>query len=244
MKTTTPKAINKSKPKPKGRSKKCVKPTTAPQVTPLEPPADPITTPMDPTCHPPLTSKQQMFIKEYLTDFNATRAAKASGYSEKSARTAGRDNMQNPHIKAEIRIALTERLKRIEVTADRVVQEIAMVAFARMGDFVRIDDSGIVQAIPIADLGVKDSVIQKVKDKRVIRSTKGTENNPDGDQILDATFEFELCDKVKVPGAVGAAPGPPARQDRGRLKQPVQITIKKFCSRKTAKETDGSRATS
>jgi cell division protein FtsX len=36
-----------------------------------------------------------------------------------------------------------------------------------------------------------------VKEKRVIRTVKGTKDKPDGEEILDATYEFELCDKVK-----------------------------------------------
>ena len=78
----------------------------------------------------------------------------------------------------------------------------------------------------------------------MIRSTKGTESNPDGDQILDATFEFELCDKVKSLELLSRHLGLLHDKTELDIKQPVQITIKKFCSRKTAKDTDGSRATS
>jgi len=34
---------------------------------------------------PKLTPKQKRFVEEYLIDLNATRAAKAAGYSEKTA---------------------------------------------------------------------------------------------------------------------------------------------------------------
>ena len=67
------------------------------------------------------------------------------------------------------------------------------------------DESGIVQALPLEGMAEgKSRIVKKVKEKRVIRSTKGTESNPDGDQILDATLEFEMHDKVKCLGIAHA----------------------------------------
>ena len=45
-----------------------------------------------------LTDKQKQFCKEYVTDWNATRAAIASGYSEKSAQVIGSENLSKPII--------------------------------------------------------------------------------------------------------------------------------------------------
>ncbi len=152
--------------------------------------------------------------------------------------------MQKPAIKAAITAAMAERAKRVNVTGDRVVQELALIGFANMADFIRVDESGMVQALPFETLADGQSrIVKKVKDKRVIRSTKGSEDNPDGDQILDATFEFELCDKVKSLELLARHLGLLHDKTEVDLKQPVQITIKKFCSRKTAKDNDGSRTT-
>jgi phage terminase small subunit len=41
-----------------------------------------------------LTEKQKLFCKEYIIDFNATRAAKAAGYSEDSAKEIGYENLR------------------------------------------------------------------------------------------------------------------------------------------------------
>ena len=38
-----------------------------------------------------LTDKQKIFCKEYIKDFNATRAAIAAGYSKKGARQTASD---------------------------------------------------------------------------------------------------------------------------------------------------------
>ena len=45
-----------------------------------------------------LTNKQEFFCDEYLVDFNATRAAKVAGYSEKTARSQGQRLLTNVDI--------------------------------------------------------------------------------------------------------------------------------------------------
>ena len=74
-----------------------------------------------------LTPKQALFIKEYLVDLNATRAAIRAGYSDKAAHAMGCQNLTIPEIKAAIAKAQKERAERLEVTADWVVQELIRV---------------------------------------------------------------------------------------------------------------------
>lgn len=40
-----------------------------------------------------LIPKQQRFVEEYLVGFNATQAAICAGYSEKTARNIGSENL-------------------------------------------------------------------------------------------------------------------------------------------------------
>lgn len=76
-----------------------------------------------------LTPKQQRFVDEYLVDLNATQAAIRAGYSPKTAGQIGERLLK----KVEIQQALAKRMKareqRTEVTQDRVVKELAKVAF-------------------------------------------------------------------------------------------------------------------
>lgn len=76
-----------------------------------------------------LTPKQRCFVEEYLIDFNATQAAIRAGYSEDSARTTGPENLLKPVVQEAIGKAIARRSKRTEVTADRVVRELARIAF-------------------------------------------------------------------------------------------------------------------
>jgi phage terminase small subunit len=50
-----------------------------------------------------LTARQQRFVDEYLTDFNATAAAKRAGYSAKSAHQRGYELVHNPDVAAVIK---------------------------------------------------------------------------------------------------------------------------------------------
>jgi len=64
-----------------------------------------------------LTAKQEMFISEYLIDFNATRAAKAAGYSEESAHSTGSENLKKPEIKE----AIENHIKLIVGNKNKIV---------------------------------------------------------------------------------------------------------------------------
>jgi len=152
----------------------------------------------EPTPKPSLNRKQQLFVAEYLVDLNATQAAIRAGYSVRTAFRSGAQNMQKSAIKAAIDAEIEKQKARINITADSVVKELALVGFANMADFIVIDEGGGIQAIPLDQLAEgKSRIIKKVKEKRVIRTVKGTKEKPDGEEILDATYEFELCDKVK-----------------------------------------------
>ncbi len=89
-----------------------------------------------------LTAKQQRFCEEYLVDLNATQAAIRAGYSEKSARLSGHRNMTNDNIQALLQIGRKKLSQRTGVTAERVIEELALVAFTNMQDYIRVDADG------------------------------------------------------------------------------------------------------
>lgn len=78
---------------------------------------------------PKLTPKQAAFVREYLIDLNATQAAIRAGYSQKNADKIGPELLGKTRIKAEIQTVMDERAERLEITADRVLKEIAKLAF-------------------------------------------------------------------------------------------------------------------
>jgi phage terminase small subunit len=87
-----------------------------------------------------LTEKQQRFVDEYLIDLNATQAAIRAGYSAKTADTQGSRLLGNVKVQQAIAERMAERSKRTGINQDRVVLELAKIAFVKMSDI--IDEEG------------------------------------------------------------------------------------------------------
>lgn len=66
-----------------------------------------------------MTDKQQLFVREYLIDFNATRAAIKAGYSAKTAYSIGAENLRKPEIKQAIESAINERSNNLLATREQ-----------------------------------------------------------------------------------------------------------------------------
>lgn len=88
-----------------------------------------------------MTNKQKRFCEEYLIDLNATQAAIRAGYSPKSAHSIATENMQKPAVRVRIDEALATRSKRTGVNADRVVRELARVAFVNPCDVIDMESA-------------------------------------------------------------------------------------------------------
>ncbi len=83
-----------------------------------------------------LTVKQQRFVDEYLIDLNATQAAIRTGYSVKTASVQGSRMLGNVKIQQAISEKMAARSRRTGVNQDRVVLELAKIAFVKMTDIV------------------------------------------------------------------------------------------------------------
>jgi phage terminase small subunit len=70
-----------------------------------------------------LSDKQELFAREYLKDLNATQAAIRAGYSEKTARKIGSENLTKPDIQARIADLNKERMERLSIDADYVLRQ-------------------------------------------------------------------------------------------------------------------------
>lgn len=80
-----------------------------------------------------LNEGQRQFCLEYIIDFNGQKAAERAGYKKNAARVQASQLLTKPNVQEEIRKLMGERQKRTKITGDRVVQEIANIAFAHMG---------------------------------------------------------------------------------------------------------------
>ncbi len=96
-----------------------------------------------------MTPKQLCFVEEYLKDLNATAAAKRAGYSKKTAKDIGHENLGKPKIAAAIAKAQAERSKRTGIDADWVLERLVQLASSTMSDFLVTPESG---GMPFFDL--------------------------------------------------------------------------------------------
>ena len=62
-----------------------------------------------------LTDKQEMFCREYLVDLNATQAAIRAGYSDKTARSVGNENLTKPDIEKRIQELMSSRSEHLRL---------------------------------------------------------------------------------------------------------------------------------
>lgn len=74
-----------------------------------------------------LTAKQQRFCDEYLIDLNATQAAIRAGYSKKTARVIGQENLLKPALKAYIKQRMDEKEKELIADQDEVLKYLTSV---------------------------------------------------------------------------------------------------------------------
>lgn len=79
-----------------------------------------------------LSPKRARFVSEYLIDQNGTQAAIRAGYSPKTANEQAARLLAN----ASVRAAVDENIRKIHeknlVTPDRIIQELARIAFANI----------------------------------------------------------------------------------------------------------------
>jgi phage terminase small subunit len=127
-----------------------------------------------------LTAKQQAFVDEYLIDLNATQAAIRAGYSVKRASEIGYQLLQKTTVSEAIAVAMAERSKRTSISQDRILQQLAKIAFSDIKDVMEWRNINYPltnwEGMPILD--------------------------PDGNQETDPRLRIILKESSEVDGAI------------------------------------------
>lgn len=145
-----------------------------------------------------LTPKQEVFCQEYLVDLNATQAAIRAGYSKNGAEATGSKLLINHKVQAEISRLMSVREKRTDITADKTLNELALLGFSDIKNYVDVNAAGLVKVKDLSTLPPELSrAIKKVKQKTSIRF------DDQGGKIQDAHLEFELYDKLLALDKIG-----------------------------------------
>ena len=162
-----------------------------------------------------LTQKQGCFVKEYLQDLNATQAAIRAGYSPRTAKQMGTENLAKPVLAAAIQKAMAERAKRTEIDADYVLNSIretmerckqAEPVRYQNGDPVMIDtpDGEIVPAYKFDSTAVLKGAellgrhLAMFTDRAVVDMNHGLKKMTD-DELLARAQKLALGLGIKLP---------------------------------------------
>ena len=136
-----------------------------------------------------LTPKQARFVEEFLVDLNATQAAIRAGYARSTAEKKApcwvgksRDLSPQPEIWDAVEEAKAKRSERTEIKQDRVLQELALLAFANMGNYIGITSEGdpfvnlsnltLDQWAAISEVTVEDFMEGRGDDAREVKKIK------------------------------------------------------------------------
>lgn len=111
-----------------------------------------------------LNAKQIRFCEEYVIDFNATAAAIRAGYSKKTARVIGSENLTKPDIKKKVEELREDLRNKSALTADMVITELRHLGFWNIQDFIEkenvitdLTSLSRQKTIPISGIKIKES---------------------------------------------------------------------------------------
>jgi phage terminase small subunit len=159
-----------------------------------------------------LTAKQQRFVVEFLANgMNATRAAISAGYSEKTAESQGSRLLSNVKVAKIIGDKASKALAKREITAERVLDEIAKLAFldprklfASDGSLVPIHELDDDTAASVAGLEVNELFEGDGEQKHAYGLLKKIKIADKGQNLERLGRYFKLfTDKSEVTGNVG-----------------------------------------
>lgn len=139
-----------------------------------------------------LNPKQQRFVEEYLRDLNATQAAIRSGYSARTANEQGSRLLANVSVAEAVARAKAERSARVGLTADRVIEELAAVAFARMPDFADWGTGRQMGLTPSEELTDQ----QAAAVAQVVETEKFIKTLGEDEQLMSRERSIKLHDKL------------------------------------------------
>lgn len=100
-----------------------------------------------------LSRRHREFVVLYLRERSAAEAARLCGYG-KPWKSAGYTILTRPDVSALVKRLLNGRLRRLHVTAERIEDELAKIAFSSIGNFIHIQDDGT----PCFDLTEADAI--------------------------------------------------------------------------------------
>lgn len=141
------------------------------------------------------THRQERFVEEFLIDGNATQAAKRAGYSQRTARQMGAENLSKPAISKKIEQLIEERSNAQRFDHSEYVQALKEVVWADISDAFGPDG---------APLAIED--MPEVFRNFLVVSVKKRETVVNG-VVTRRTFSIQFVDRLPYLKALGEQTG-------------------------------------
>lgn len=137
-----------------------------------------------------IQKRHEIFAAEYVIDLNGARAAQAAGIAESGAAVWASRALTNAKVRKLVDRHQSRRATKLELTADRVVEEIRRLAFSNMGDYTRVDADGKAVLDMSAITRDQFAAVQEIRE-----DTAG--GSGDGERKLVIRTTLKLADKTK-----------------------------------------------
>jgi phage terminase small subunit len=161
-----------------------------------------------------LDARESIFVAQYLVDLDPQRAALVAGYSKSMAKSkayqwvSDSKRSPKPHVFAAVQAQIKKQLSKYEITADRVLREIALSAYANMEDYVQHDNGDITPDLSRATrdqmAAVQEFTVDRTGDgeRRLVLRTKLKLHNKTENLKLLGQYLKLFIDRVEVSGSL------------------------------------------
>lgn len=136
-----------------------------------------------------LTAREAAFVEQYIIHLNGAEAARQAGYGGSNHERLAYQILARPRVKAAVQEAVEARSKRNEITADRVLQELANIAFGdprqvldwgpgrvdfrKPADDLSPADAALVASVGMTQAGVRVKLHDKLAALRLLMAHLG-----------------------------------------------------------------------
>jgi phage terminase small subunit len=140
-----------------------------------------------------LNIRQRRFVNEYLIDCRATAACVRAGYAPKNAHITASRLLTNAKVARAVADGMAKFASRLEISAERVLREMALCGFYNPADYVEIDsDTGAIRMKGFREMPPDaPRALKSISENRAVR-----EGPNGGATTVFDKVKFEWHDKI------------------------------------------------
>jgi phage terminase small subunit len=135
-------------------------------------------------------NREEIFAREYVIDLNGKRAVIAAGYSESGAEVQASRMLRKPKVKALIAKLTEKKLEKLNVSAERILQELARIAFLDPANL--FDEAGQLKPIGEVDEDTRRAIAGLDHQQLFEHFAKGQAKH------VGTTHKVKLADKTRA----------------------------------------------